>query len=287
MIHQIKIGVHLRPTGPGDYSRLRDTVRRAEALGADLIFGNDQVQHPTVSFTGNAAQILTSAPELNYFEGWTALGSWGEITNWAEIGLLVTGIGYRSVDQLADMAHTVDSISGGRLVFGIGDHDRGAVISRYGVDYSRYGHDTAASRMNRFEAALQQLEHRLSDPVHPQSRAIPIMMTGSGGPRTMGLVARHAQTWYSSADLVAFRRDNALLNTTMSELSRNPAEIARSAAWTGATHADTLLAEGVRTFVAEVQTTLGRHDLTVLEDMASWRRTVGRRSSKAIGIRNI
>jgi alkanesulfonate monooxygenase SsuD/methylene tetrahydromethanopterin reductase-like flavin-dependent oxidoreductase (luciferase family) len=276
VIHRIKIGVHLRPSGPGDYSLWRDTVRRAEDLGADLIFGNDQVQHPTVSVAGDAVQILTSAEELNYFEGWTALGSWGEITNRAEIGLFVTGIGYRNVNQLADMAHTVASISGGRVVFGIGDHDPGAVISRYGVDYSRYGHDTAASRMNRFEAALQHLERLLFDPLHPQVRAIPIIMTGSGGPRAMGLVARHAQTWHSCADLVVFRRDNALLNTTMHELSRDPAEIARSAAWTGAAHADTLLAEGVRTFVAEVQTTLGRHDLTVLEDMAAWRRVLDR-----------
>jgi alkanesulfonate monooxygenase SsuD/methylene tetrahydromethanopterin reductase-like flavin-dependent oxidoreductase (luciferase family) len=285
VIRQIKIGVHLRPSGPGDYAVWRDTVRRAEDLGADLILGNDQVQHPTVSRAGTAVRMLTNAKDLNYFEGWTALASWGEITNRAEIGFFVTGIGYRSVDQLADMAHTVDSISGGRLVFGIGDNVRGPVISRYGVDYSRYGHDSATSQLNRLEAALQHLELRLSDPLHPQARAIPIMMTGSGGPRVMRLVARHAQTWHGSADLEVFRRDNALLKTAMDELSRDPTQIARSAVWTGPARAETLFAEGVRTFVAEVQTTLGRHDLTVLEDMATWRDS--RRSSKAVGIRSI
>jgi alkanesulfonate monooxygenase SsuD/methylene tetrahydromethanopterin reductase-like flavin-dependent oxidoreductase (luciferase family) len=274
---QIKIGVHLRPGGPGDYSLWRDTVRRAEDLGADLILGNDQVQHPTVRVAGNAVQILTSAKELNYFEGWTALASWGEITDRAEIGFFVTGIGYRNVDQLADMAHTVDSISGGRLVFGISDHDPDAVVSRYGLNYCRYGHDSATSRMNRFEAALQHVERRLSDPLHRQARAIPIVMTGSGGPTAMGLVARHAQIWHSSEDFVAFRSDNALLNAMLDELSRDPAEVTRSATWSGAAHADTLLAEGVRTFVAEVQTKLGRHDLTVLEDMATWRRALERR----------
>jgi alkanesulfonate monooxygenase SsuD/methylene tetrahydromethanopterin reductase-like flavin-dependent oxidoreductase (luciferase family) len=118
-------------------------------------------------------------PEVNNFESWTALTSWGEITKRAEIGVLVTGIGFRNPDLLADMARTVDHISGGRVILGLGS-------GWYEKDYSSYGYDygTTKSRLDLFDDAVERIEHRLALLVPPPRRDIPVLIGGLPSPAT-------------------------------------------------------------------------------------------------------
>ena len=264
---KIRIGVQLWPGGVADYRTWRDAVLHAEDLGVDVIFGYDHFHRPAVEIADGGPRLLPEQPDVNNFEGWTALASWGEITSRAEIGLLVTGIGYRNPDLLADMARTVDHISGGRLILGLGS-------GWYEKDYRVYGYEygTVSSRMDLFEEGLARIEHRFGRLVPPPLRHIPILIGGSGERRTMPLVARHADIWHSFLDIESFRKKNQLLERLSDGVERDHTKIERAVQWTGADEAGEYVAEGATLFTAEIHPDTSGYDFTEVESMLAWRR---------------
>src|SRR6476660_7243865 len=188
MTNLIRVGVQLWPGGAPDYRTWREAVLTADELGADAIFGYDHFHKPFTEPSEDGLPLLMpEQPDVNNFEGWTALASWGEITTQAELGLLVTGIGYRNPHLLADMARTVDHISGGRLILGLG-------AGWYEKDYTTYGYEfgTWKSRFDLFDDGLSRIEHRLSQLTPAPLHKIPILIGDGGERRTLLAVARHA-----------------------------------------------------------------------------------------------
>jgi probable F420-dependent oxidoreductase len=267
MTRPIRIAAQLWPGGTPDYRTWRDAVVQAEDLGTDIIFGYDHFHAPAFSEIVNLQPVLhDEQPDIANFEGWTALATWGEITSRAEIGLLVSGMGYRNPDLLADMARTVDHISGGRLILGVG-------AGWYEKDYTTYGFDfgTWKSRFDTFDEGLSRIDSRLKELNPPPLRDIPILIGGAGAKRTLPAVARYGHIWHSFLPVDEFRTASALLDTLAAEAGRDGADIERSVFWVSPQSADEYVAAGATTFTTEVHPDANGFDFTNLKNMLAWR----------------
>ncbi len=123
---------------------------------------------------------------------------------------------------------TVDHISGGRLILGIGSGWKQKDYDEYGY---RFG--TAGSRLDDLAAALPRIKARLGKLNPPPTRDIPVLIGGGGERKTLRLVAEYADIWHSFTAGDSYLAKSAVLSTHCSTVGRNPATIERSAAVDG------------------------------------------------------
>ncbi len=212
MTTSVRIGVQLQPQHAPVYANIRDAVRRCEDMGVDVVFNWDHF-FP-----------LYGDPDGAHFECWTMLGAWAEQTSRIEIGALVSCNSYRNPELLADMARTVDHISGGRLILGIGSGWKAKDYDEYGY---RFG--TAASRLDDLATALPHIRARLAKLNPAPTRDIPILIGGQGERKTLRMVAEHADIWHGFTTVDTYPTKDAVLARHCEAVQRDPATIVRSA----------------------------------------------------------
>jgi probable F420-dependent oxidoreductase len=258
MTRPLRIGVQLQPQH-AEYAQIRDAVRRAEDLGVDVIFNWDHF-FP-----------LTGDPDGKHFECWTMLGAWAEQTSRVEIGALVTCNSYRNPELLADMARTVDHISGGRLILGIG-------AGWFEKDYDQLGYEfgTAGSRIADLADALPRIKARLAAGNPAPTRDIPILIGGGGEKKTLRVVAEHADAWHSFGDLDTLTRKSAILDEHGAAVGRDTARLVERSVAVSSTPdevAGPLVDAGVTLFTVGVSGP--DYDLGLVGKWTAWRDAQG------------
>ncbi|WP_189078110.1 LLM class F420-dependent oxidoreductase [Mangrovihabitans endophyticus] len=206
---RIRVAIQIPPSR-ADYAAIRRAAAQADALGADAIFNWDHFFPLGKDTSGK------------HFECWTMLGAWAESTSHAAIGALVSCVAYRNPDLLADMARTVDHVSDGRLILGLGAGFREWEAKEYGFEFG-----SPAQRVQQLGEALHRIERRMTLLNPGPVRKLPILVAADGA-KALRLVARYADIWQTFAEDDAFSEKSRLLDSYCDQLQRDPATIERA-----------------------------------------------------------
>lgn len=231
MVRPLRVGVQL-PEVERDvrWSEYVAMARAAEGSGFDSIWVGDHLL-----YRGGGR------PERGPWEAWTLLAGLAAVTERVRLGPLVACAGFHPPGLIAKMAATVDEVSGGRLVLGLGAGWNETEFRAFGIPFDR--------RASRFEESFEIIRRLLSGErvtLHgrfwqvddtvllPPPARRPTLMVGSVGERVLGIALPHVDAWNTWFDDYGntpegFAAVNAKVSETAERAGRPPDEIARSA----------------------------------------------------------
>jgi F420-dependent oxidoreductase-like protein len=225
---QIRFGVYSGPQH-ATFDDCAELWRRCEQLGYDWVSVFDHFM-PIVGDPGGWC-----------FEGPTMMAAMAAYTRRIRVAILVTGVTYRHPAVAANIAATIDHISGGRAEFGVGAAWLQEEHEQYGIPFPRIGVrmdmlDEACRVMrglwseDRFSFAGKHfhLQDAQLNPKPLQAR-LPLIIGGDGEKRTLRIVAEHADVWNTGlGELEEYRHKLAVLWRHCEDVGRDPAEIRKS-----------------------------------------------------------
>lgn len=212
------------------FERLSDIATTAESSGFGSVFVMDHLH-----------QIASIGPPENWMlEGNTVLAALAARTSKANLGLLVGGVTYRNPALMAKITTTLDVISGGRAILGIGAAWNEDEHVAYGFDFpplgKRFEHLEDALQIFRAmftqETATVEGKHHSAREAHnnpsPIRGDIPIMIGGSGEKKTLRMVAQYADASNFFGDAERMRHLIGVLEGHCERLGRDPSEITKT-----------------------------------------------------------
>ena len=244
----------------------RDAAVRAEALGYDSLW------------TWEHALACMGVPDQDTFDAYTLLTAWSQVTSRVRLGVLTGANTFWNPALLAKKVATLDHVSAGRAILGIGAGWFEAEHTAFGIEFGS-GFGERLAWLDESVAALRALFDgeavaspdggrysfrgaRLSP--RPLQERLPILVGGGGERKTLRTVARYADiwNWVGLEDLVRMRRKHEVFVMRCEEVGRDPGDITRSAFFSPVVR-DTE-EEAMRFF--RVQMEANRLDDSVLDD---------------------
>ncbi len=213
------------------WPELREAAIAAEAAGIDSLWTWDHLLADE------------GPPDQPILEGWSIVSAWASVTRLPTLGLLVSANTFRAPGLTARLATTLDHLSGGRAVLGLGAGWLESEHVAFGLEYG-----TVSGRLDRLEEAAplirrlldgERVTHRghhytLVDAVlrpRPLQERLPIVIGGRGRKRTLRIAAGVADGWniWNELGSVELALElNGILDGHCRELGRDPAAIERS-----------------------------------------------------------
>jgi len=215
---------------------LREMARTAEAIGLDSIWVGDHLLYRD-----------DGLPPRGPWEAWATLAAIAAVTDRVELGPLVAAASFHNPAMLAKKAATVDEISGGRLILGLGAGWNEAEYRAYGFPFDH--------RVSRFEEAFTIIRTLLRDgrcdfhgsyyqlqdaellprgPRHAHGEGPPLMV-GSMGERMLAITLPHVQAWnawftWFGNSVEGYRPLRDTIDAACRAVGRDPAEVERTLA---------------------------------------------------------
>jgi alkanesulfonate monooxygenase SsuD/methylene tetrahydromethanopterin reductase-like flavin-dependent oxidoreductase (luciferase family) len=209
-----------------NWPQFEQAARRVDRLGYDHLWTWDHLY------------AIFGDPHQSIFEGWTAIAGCAQVTSRVRLGLMVGANTFRNPAIVTKSVVTLDHISGGRAILGLGGAWHQLEHQAHGIDFGR----SSGERLDWLDEAVavarrlldgETVDHdgprytfeQLRHEPKPIQRHLPIAIGGSGEKKTLRTVARYADIWNAFGDVDTLKRKVEILQEHCHDVGRDPKDI--------------------------------------------------------------